>query len=154
MIKNQKRPFFFQTSENSNSSEKLMSEIDEHTILNSKELYMFNRIKTIDDLPCDIDYTICDKILYFMYNPDKVKLSEFRNLIYDLLVYNVNIPECIYYIITESIRTQELNQNTTNEILKYSYTFLKYYNNNYRSIYHLESMVFFIMNKMHFKETC
>ena len=153
MIKDQKRPFFFQTSENSNSSEKLMSEIDEHTILNSKELYVFNRIKTTEDLPCDIDYTICDKILYFMYNPDKVKLSEFRNLIYDLLVYNVNIPECIYYIITESIRTENLSKDTTSDILKYSYTFLKYYNNNYRSIYHLESMIFFIMNKMHFKES-
>ena len=77
--------------------------------------------------------------------------QKFRNLIYDLLVYNVNIPECIYYIITDCLQNGELDESSISEILQYSYTFFKYYNNNYRSIYHLESMIFFIMNKIHFK---
>lgn len=38
------------------------------------------------------------------------------------------------------------------DILSETYTFFKYYNNNYRPIYHLENILFFIINKIHFKK--
>jgi Cdc6-like AAA superfamily ATPase len=153
MINTQSKSFFFQTIEKGKDEtvKSVLDQIDNSSILNSKELYMLKKIDSIEELPCDIDFTICDKILEQMNNPDEIKLIEFRNLIYDLLVYNVNIPECIYYIITESLQSGSLNESSISEILQYSYTFFKYYNNNYRSIYHLESMIFFIMNKTHFK---
>ena len=151
MVSTQNKSFFFQTTEKGDQSKEILNSIDHSSILNAKELFMLKKIHTIEDLPCDIDFTICDKILDQMNHPEEIKLIEFRNLIYDLLVYNVNIPECIYYIITESIQSGELDECSISEILQYSYTFFKYYNNNYRSIYHLDSMIFFIMNKIHFK---
>ena len=151
MVASQAKPFFFQTNDHGNHVNCILDDIDHSTILNAKELFMLKKVDNIDDLPCDIDFTICDKILHQINHPQQIKLIEFRNLIYDLLVYNVNIPECIYYIITETVYSGTLDEESIAEVLRYSYTFFKYYNNNYRSIYHLESMIFFIMNKIHFK---
>jgi len=35
------------------------------------------------------------------------------------------------------------------EIMLKTYSFLKYYNNNYRPIYHLESYLFYLMRIIH-----
>jgi hypothetical protein len=50
------------------------------------------------------------------------------------------------------IMIKEFDPNKVNDILKRSFTFLKYYNNNYRPIYHLESMFFYIIYIIHFKK--
>lgn len=153
MIESQRKHFFFSCQEDgygTNNMLACMNEIDESTVVNSKELFMLKKLKRLEDLPTDIETTICDKILKNMEHPNKINLVEFRNVIYELLVYNVNIPECMYYIMSESIQKYHLDEPSISDMLKYSYTFLKYFNNNYRSIYHLESMIFFIMNKMHF----
>lgn len=153
MIESQRKHFFFSCQEDgygTNNMLACMNEIDESTVVNSKELFMLKKLKRLEDLPTDIEMTICDKIMKSMEHPNKINLVEFRNVIYELLVYNVNIPECMYYIISESIQKYNLDESSISDMLKYSYTFLKYFNNNYRSIYHLESMIFFIMNKMHF----
>lgn len=153
MIESQRKHFFFSCQEDgygTNNMLACMNEIDESTVVNSKELFMLKKLKRLEDLPTDIEMTICDKILKNMEHPNKINLVEFRNVIYELLVYNVNIPECMYYIMSESIQKYHLDEPSISDMLKYSYTFLKYFNNNYRSIYHLESMIFFIMNKMHF----
>lgn len=153
MIESQRKQFFFSCQEDgygTNNMLACMNEIDESTVVNSKELFMLKKLKRLEDLPTDIEMTICDKILKNMEHPNKINLVEFRNVIYELLVYNVNIPECMYYIMSESIQKYHLDESSISDMLKYSYTFLKYFNNNYRSIYHLESMIFFIMNKMHF----
>jgi hypothetical protein len=42
-----------------------------------------------------------------------------------------------------------LSEEDISEILIRTYSFLKYYNNNYRPIYHLESIIFYIINKIH-----
>lgn len=154
MIESQHKHFFFSCQDDGYGKNTTtlahMDEIDESTVVNSKELFMLKKLKRLEDLPTDIETTICDKILKNMEHPNKINLVEFRNVIYELLVYNVNIPECMYYIMSESIQKYHLDETSISDMLKYSYTFLKYFNNNYRSIYHLESMIFFIMNKMHF----
>ena len=47
------------------------------------------------------------------------------------------------------IDNRYLKKEETSDILVRSYSFLKYYNNNYRPIYHLESIIFYIINKIH-----
>jgi hypothetical protein len=49
----------------------------------------------------------------------------------------------------ETVENDFLENNDISDILKKTYTFLKYYNNNYRPIYHLESIMFYIINKVH-----
>lgn len=151
VIETQGKSFFYQKKEEKWDIDKILNTVDIGTVNNIKELYIFNKIENVDEIPHDIEYTICDKILEQITRPEKIILLEFRNLIYDMLVYTVNIPESIYYIISECIYRGYLHDESVSDVLQYSFTFLKYYNNNYRSIYHLESIIFFIINKIHFK---
>ena len=86
-----------------------------------------------------------------MARPDNIDVTQFRNDMYDLLIYNTDVIECISYIIFTFIQQDVFKDNQTiNEIMIQTFTFLKYYNNNYRPIYHLESIIYFIINKIHY----
>jgi len=91
---------------------------------------------------------ICDKIINQMKDYTNLKHMEFRDSIYDIFIYNLDIAECIWYI----LETLILNKNITNDIdniFYKTYSFLKYYNNNYRPIYHLESYLFYLISIIH-----
>ena len=74
--------------------------------------------------------------------------TKFRDTIYDILVYNLDTAECIYYVLSYFIENDMLSQHDTSEILTKIYPFLKYYNNNYRPIYHLETILIYIIIKL------
>tara|TARA_Y100000992_G_scaffold300202_1_gene268377 strand:+ start:94 stop:1068 length:975 start_codon:yes stop_codon:yes gene_type:complete len=70
---------------------------------------------------------------------------EMRDLLYDILIYDIDIYECMWYIIEELIKQKKIHSDQTLNVLKHYYNFFKYYNNNYRPIYHLESIVFYLI---------
>ena len=82
--------------------------------------------------------------------PDRMNLSDLRNSLYDMLIYNLDATECISYIVFHIIRQQMITEENANALLQDVYSFLKYYNNNYRPIYHLEGIVMNMMEKMHY----
>jgi len=85
---------------------------------------------------------ICDKIYNEMMNIEQLKFLKFRDLLYDIFIYNLNIGECIWYILCRLIKENKINKNKISIILSQTFIFLRYYNNNYRPIYHLESYLF------------
>jgi len=128
-----------------------MENIDATGLLNIKELRSFALIKD-GAFPNDVFNTICDNIIEEMLHPDKIIITNFRDTIYDILVYNLDAVECLWHIITYFIKSGNLSNSHVSDVLKKTHTFLKYYNNNYRPIYHLESMFFYIINKIHHYE--
>ena len=54
------------------------------------------------------------------------------------------ILESIWYIISYFIKTKQLTEEKLCPILIKLYPFLKYYNNNYRPIYHLEGFMIYL----------
>ena len=80
-----------------------------------------------------------------MENSNKILFTNFRDAIYDILIYNLEFTDCLWYIISYFIKKGALVSNDITAILKKTHLFLKYYNNNYRPIYHLESILFFII---------
>ena len=42
---------------------------------------------------------ICDKILDAMINVEETKFLKFRDLLYDIFIYNLDITDCVWYII-------------------------------------------------------
>jgi hypothetical protein len=122
---------------------KLLSQTEGSAILNLKELHSFSMVENASELPKDIFNIICDNIIREMSNPKTLEFTEFRECLYDILIYNLDITDCLWYIIHHFIQLG-LIRNTT-EILKKIYVFLKYYNNNYRPIYHLESIFFYLL---------
>lgn len=92
---------------------------------------------------------ICDKIVKEMVNINNLKFLKFRDNLYDIFIYNLDITDCIWYILTNLINEEHIKQSSMSLIMIKTYTFLKYYNNNYRPIYHLESYLFYLISIIH-----
>lgn len=124
---------------------KLNTDIRLDEIINIKNLHLniYN-----DDINTPYK-NICDKIIDELVNINNLQFLKFRDYIYDLFIYNIDIAQSIWYIIYVLIEQKKIkNKDITNILLKI-YTFLKYYNNNYRPIYHLESFLFYLASIIH-----
>ena len=84
-----------------------------------------------------------------MINIDDLKFLKFRDLLYDIFIYNLDITDCMWYIISTLIQQKKMQQKDMSNLLIKTYNFLKYYNNNYRPIYHLESYLFYLTGVIH-----
>jgi hypothetical protein len=138
----------YNNNSNNNSTE-LLDTISLESIVNIKEIRSFHLIKDSNNIPKDVFNTICDSIIEWILVPDKIEFTNFRDVLYDILTYNLDVAECIWYILTYFINNNHLNSKNITDILIQSYYFFKYYNNNYRPIYHLESIIFYIIIKVH-----
>ena len=128
-----------------NHFEENMKHIENKDIMNIKEMNHFSQCK-IQDLPSDIFNIICDNIIdEIIGSKDLFKL---REKIYDILVYNLNATECIYYIFSYFINNGYFNEEDINEMINKLYIILMQYNNNYRPIYHLETIFVYMITKL------
>ena len=96
---------------------------------------------------------ICDKIIYALKNPAELKFVKFRDMLYDILIYNLDITESVWYIFTTLIDQGFISKKKNSDILIKTYVFFQYYNNNYRPIYHLENYFFYLMKEINFPNT-
>lgn len=84
---------------------------------------------------------ICDKIIDKIINLDELKYLNFRDLLYDICIFDLNIMDCVWYILGELINKNLLTSTKLNSVLIETFGFIKLYNNNYRPIYHLEKYI-------------
>jgi hypothetical protein len=129
-------------------SENILKKIDVSEITNGKEVKSFS-ILNEDEIPKDIFNIVCNNIIAEIKNHKKIIMSAFRDLIYDMLIYNLDIAECMWYITYHFIQSEDIPNNILTDILDHYYVFFKYYNNNYRPIYHLESILFYFIVKIY-----
>lgn len=92
---------------------------------------------------------ICNTIIQYMLNISTLKFNNIRNKLYDILIYDLNISECIWYIINYLIINKHVKDIYISDIFNKTYQFYKLYNNNYRPIYHLERFIFYLIIKIH-----
>ena len=125
------------------SHEKLPTDMKVENITNIKNLHA-----NISEMmyPYKI---MCDKIIKDMINVDDLKFLKFRDLLYDIFIYNLDITDCIWYMISSLIQQKKIYKKDMSSLLLKTYIFLKYYNNNYRPIYHLESYLFYLTSIIH-----
>jgi hypothetical protein len=120
----------------------ILENINLTSITNAKEIHSFAWLRSEQEIPKDVFNVINDVLLQQIMQPENLKITDLRNNLYELLIYNVDVAECIWYIFTTliqqgSFKKKEHITDTLNDI----FVFFKYYNNNYRSIYHLESII-------------
>lgn len=86
-----------------------------------------------------------NKIPQQIYNSIKdfndINYHILRTNIYNMLVFNLDIYECLWFIFEQIMKNHNLNEENIFLLLNKTYEFLKYYNNNYRPIYHLEKII-------------
>jgi hypothetical protein len=99
------------------------------------ELYTSNRLLELVSTP------ICHELI----NVNDFSFIRFRELLYDILVYNVEVSDSLWIVfgkLLDSIRVSDTHIQTW---LSHTFIFFKYYNNNYRPIFHLEYMFLSLM---------
>ena len=124
----------------------ILDEIDTNLLLNMKEISSFDLVNSTGELPTDVFNTICDEIIRNIENIDNMPFTEFRDSLYDIMIYNLDVVECVWYILTHFIHLNKIKKKDCSLILIKIFPFLQYFNNNYRPIYHLENIMFYIIN--------
>lgn len=119
-----------------------INKVNGNTIININD-------QSNNEIPKDIFNIVCDNVINEIINHNKIKFTNFRDIIYDILIYNLEVVECLWYILNYFIQNDYLKKKDISDILNQIYVFLKYYNNNYRPIYHLESILFYLITKIH-----
>jgi hypothetical protein len=82
---------------------------------------------------------ICDKVIKMICQADDMDFVKLRDVLYDILIYNLDIHESLYYIVYELNERGRIK--SMSDVIKEVYCFFQFYNNNYRPIYHLEKLV-------------
>ena len=92
---------------------------------------------------------ICNKLINNIINVDTLQYLKFRDIIYDIFIYNLDITDCIWYILSTLIEQKKIMDSDMSNILIKTYSFLQYYNNNYRPIYHVENYLLYLTKIIH-----
>ena len=99
---------------------------------------------------------ICNSLIEIILSPSSLlKFDALRDILYDLLIYDINIQECVWFIMEKLIKTGALQPEYMDDVMIKMFVFFQYFNNNYRPIYHLENFVLVLICKIHgFKHQC
>ena len=112
---------------------KLPTKLKTENITNIKILHSYN-----EDLM--LQYRIiCNKIINNLININDLQYLKFRDVLYDIFIYNLDISDCIWYILSTLVEQNKIKREHFSKILIKTYCFFQYYNNNYRPIYHVEN---------------
>ena len=101
------------------------------------------------DLPLNYADKILDNIIEFVLTIEKFKYITLRELLYDILIYDINVHESIWHILSRLIQDGHISPEDTTDVLMKTHSFFRYYNNNYRPIYHMELYVIYLIQKIH-----
>tara|TARA_R110002073_G_scaffold323383_1_gene500716 strand:+ start:3576 stop:4538 length:963 start_codon:yes stop_codon:yes gene_type:complete len=126
-------------------------------ILNKKLPHKYD-IKTIDNiknislgiesLTINI-HNYVEQLYNLLLDPSNLKFGEFRDTIYDIFIYDMEIGNVIWLLLKKCIENKKIQDDDESNIYIETYAFLQYYNNNYRPIYHLEKYFYNLINKIH-----
>ena len=133
-------------SKPSNTIYKKMSKntnIKKKSIVNLKDAFL--KIKKNSKKNNTIINTIYNNIVDYK----NIEFLNLRDICYDIFIYDIDLNETLFIILCRLIEEKYLDSEKLNDILLNFHSFLKYYNNNYRPIYHLEKFLFQIIEKVH-----
>jgi Cdc6-like AAA superfamily ATPase len=99
-----------------------------------------NNIQTFDNK----NTKFCDTIIEMIMNYKNMNFILLREELYNILIYQLNVYDCMYDIIKGLCKTISFSQQQLFKINNKLIYILKYYNNNYRPITHLETFVLYL----------
>lgn len=123
--------------------------ISPDSLLNIKEMHSIAKVASP---PKEVFNIICDNIIDKMRNHETLDIISFRDNLYDILLYGLDVTECLWYILYYFVESEifvDESGEVLSEIMDKMNAFLKFYNNNYRPIYHLESMFIYLITKVY-----
>jgi hypothetical protein len=125
------------------NKKKIPNKIDTNNITNIKILHLYD-----EDIMLQYKI-ISNKIINNIININELQFIKFRDILYDIFIYNLDISDCIWYILYELINQNKIKKEHLPKILIKTYCFFQYYNNNYRPIYHVENYFLYMAKLIH-----
>jgi hypothetical protein len=123
--------------------EKIPNKLKLENITNMKILHNYNQ-------ELMIQYKIItNKIIENILNYKEIEFLKFRDILYDIFIYNLDVSDCIWFILSTLVEQKKIKRNQLSQIMIKTFCFFQYYNNNYRPIYHLENYLYFIIQLVH-----
>ena len=122
---------------------KIPKNINTNNIINIK-----NISNTIYNLQ-EPEKKICKKLIDLIDLYDGANFLQIRDVIYELFIYQLNIYNCIWFITNYYIDKKKLDTDNIQPLLYDLYKILKYFNNNYRPIYHIETYIYILIKIIH-----
>ena len=113
----------------------LLKDINNIKSLHSNEIILNNNI-----------HNYVDKLYSLLIDVHSIKFTGFRDILYDIFIYDIDIGYVLWNIIKKLIINDKIKDEDISYIFIESYSFLQFYNNNYRPIYHLENFLYKIIN--------
>jgi hypothetical protein len=89
-------------------------------------------------------HMVCNKILRTITHVNELQFLKFRDLLYDVFIYNLDVAECVWYLLSKLAELGMLREDNASQVLVRTYLFFQYFNNNYRPIYHIENYLLFL----------
>lgn len=89
---------------------------------------------------------MCNQLIQYMEDLPNFDYFTFRNYIYTLLVYNIDVYSSVWYIMQHFIQRHGYPVDTITEITEHLLKFLHLYNNNHHNIYHIEYFLCYLTN--------
>ena len=117
---------------------KTINDIDISKIGNIKNVFLNNYLNV------NQNQEICDRLIYQIMNFEKMKFFENRQILYDLLIYQYDIYDSLWYILKKIMDNKKISNEEMMNIMFYTQCFLTYFNNNYRPIFHLEKLLYLL----------
>ena len=126
--------------------------------ISSVNLLKYIQLNTSNENIINLKISMCNKIIDMIFS-NNINYNNIRNILYDILIYNLNIYDCIYYIVNcvilKKIKSsgEKIDKNFINKIFIRICILFKYYNNNYRPIYHLEAFILYLVKLINENES-
>ena len=87
---------------------------------------------------------IVDYIVDAILNYENIDMMSMRDHIYSILIFQHDVYRTLYGVLARLTETGHLSRDCLCDLFIFTYQFLKFYNNNYRPIYHLENYVYYL----------
>ena len=126
----------------------ILDQVCHENVINLKELYGFSLLDDVTSLPKDNFNIVCDKIIEEMIHWEAMSLAHFRDILYEILIYNLDVVECVWYVFSYFVKSELLRDERINTLMEKIYVSLKQFGNNYRAIFHLENLFFCILHML------
>jgi hypothetical protein len=115
-----------------------------HTILNQVKIV---RSKSQSCSVYDKSYeSRVDELVEYMVSDKEYSIMDWRDKTYQLLVWNDSIHDAFAYFIERLIAKEYINTEHLSLLFSKYYEIIYLFNNNYRTIYHLERFIIFLRN--------
>lgn len=89
------------------------------------------------------------QLVDFIIKVEKFNIGKMRELLYNILQYNIEIIDLINYVINDLYVKKYITERNIMDIFIKTYKFMKLYNNNYRGIFHLENYILTLIKDVH-----